>query len=268
MAFFPLIDLDIIDGYIVLSRFSPNNWETNDFSTKNNLYGFWSDGETWHCMKIEHDKNLSFIKITTKDIPRYFPNYDRLKSNTVFFSFFNGELNQKHKHIPKNEIQLTRVPQWRAVVGFNNLKSKASYQGEINPFPKNGTLLTFHPFFQFDEKVDNYFLFINFEDSAKYRYGEIKISDTSLRNEIITHKIRTNFSNLIKIDLKKFNDEMLPIFYSNHMTGIPFGLAIHNNGSMMSLEHTHPPSNFSVHGKRFKIQREIKKKWFDLLKND
>ena len=34
---------------------------------------------------------------------------------------------------------------------------------------------------------------------------------------------------------------------------------------MLSLEHTHPPASFAVHGERFKVQAEIKKQWFNAL---
>ena len=50
------------------------------------------------------------------------------------------------------------------------------------------------------------------------------------------------------------------------MAGIPFGFGISKNEMMLSLEHTHPPASFVVHGDRFKVQGEIKKKWFSILK--
>jgi hypothetical protein len=50
------------------------------------------------------------------------------------------------------------------------------------------------------------------------------------------------------------------------MAGIPFGFGISKEKKMLSLEHTHPPASFVVHGKRFLVQKEIKQKWFDLLK--
>ena len=51
------------------------------------------------------------------------------------------------------------------------------------------------------------------------------------------------------------------------MAGIPFGLGICKQNSMLSLEHTHPPASFVVHGQRFKVQGNIKSKWFNILKD-
>lgn len=52
------------------------------------------------------------------------------------------------------------------------------------------------------------------------------------------------------------------------MAGIPFGFGLNTNAPMLSLEHTHPPSSLTVHGNRFKSQKNIKTKWFNILKKD
>ena len=49
------------------------------------------------------------------------------------------------------------------------------------------------------------------------------------------------------------------------MGGIPFGFGISYNDDMLSLEHTHPPASFSVHGERFEVQKKIKSLWFNEL---
>ena len=50
------------------------------------------------------------------------------------------------------------------------------------------------------------------------------------------------------------------------MAGIPFGFGISKDEKMLSLEHTHPPASFAVHGNRFAVQGQIKKQWFNILK--
>ena len=44
-----------------------------------------------------------------------------------------------------------------------------------------------------------------------------------------------------------------------------FGLGVSEDKKMLSLEHTHPPASFAVHGERFKVQAEIKRQWFNAL---
>ena len=42
------------------------------------------------------------------------------------------------------------------------------------------------------------------------------------------------------------------------MAGIPFGFGISKKNNMLSMEHTHPPASFVIHGERFSIQKKIK----------
>ena len=50
------------------------------------------------------------------------------------------------------------------------------------------------------------------------------------------------------------------------MAGIPFGFGLNRTAPMLSLEHTHPPASFVVHGNRFETQKIIKTNWFNILK--
>ena len=72
--------------------------------------------------------------------------------------------------------------------------------------------------------------------------------------------------NFIPLNLYNFLPDQLPIFICRSMAGIPFGFGISKNKDMLSLEHTHPPASFSVHGERFKVQGEIKNNWLSKLK--
>jgi hypothetical protein len=50
------------------------------------------------------------------------------------------------------------------------------------------------------------------------------------------------------------------------MAGIPFGFGKSISSGMLSLEHTHPPGSFTIHGDRFLSQKNIKVGWANFLK--
>jgi len=59
----------------------------------------------------------------------------------------------------------------------------------------------------------------------------------------------------------------LLLMASENMAGIPLYFSRNKITRQMSLEHTHPPASFAIHGKRFAVQQELKKIWFERIKN-
>jgi hypothetical protein len=49
------------------------------------------------------------------------------------------------------------------------------------------------------------------------------------------------------------------------MSAIPFAFGFSKNGSILSIEHTHPPAMLVLHGNRMLVQSEIKSSWFKKL---
>ena len=56
------------------------------------------------------------------------------------------------------------------------------------------------------------------------------------------------------------------VLKSTELSSIPLIFSASNNYTNLSIEHTHPPAALSILGSRFLVQRDIKKKWFQLLK--
>jgi hypothetical protein len=50
------------------------------------------------------------------------------------------------------------------------------------------------------------------------------------------------------------------------MAFVPLYFSITTDGTFMSLEHTHPPAELVVFGKKFGAQKHLKELWFSLLK--
>ena len=145
-------------------------------------------------------------------------------------------------------------------------ESETSYQGEIEPFPKAASLLTFHPFIQY-KNVNNYFLFLNIEKNPNYREEEIEIFEANSKKFIDKVMVKNNSANLIDLDKYNFSPNQLPVFICRSYGWYSFWLGNSKNKKMLSMEHTHPPASFVIHGDRFKVQGEIKRRWFNVLKN-
>lgn len=264
MAFFPLANTSKATGYCTLHNYPPNNWEPIQECSKL-VWAMYSDGENWIT------KNLGQLEIGESKTYHYNDIFnggsDTIANPLILLQFRRTPLARRLSVLPDHEFTYNKIPEWRSTVGFSLNKAQTSYQGEINPFPPKASLLTFHPFIQ-HLRVNNYFLFLNIEKSPVFREEEIEIYDADSKRFVDTVKITNNSANLIPLDLYNFSANQLPVFICRSMAGIPFGLAVSHNKQMLSLEHTHPPASFAVHGERFKVQAEIKKQWFDILKTE
>ncbi len=260
MAFFPLANTSKASGYTTLHNFPPNNWEPS-VDCKKTVWAIYSDGYKWITNELDE------IEIGASNTYHYCDILKGQRKNgnpLVLFQFRKTPLPKTLTTLPKHEFIYNNTPEWRATVGFSLNQAQTSYQGEINPFPPIATLLTFHPFIQYNE-IENHFLFFNLENDPKYREAHIEIYEANSKKFIDKIKVISNSCNRIPLDGYDFSREDLPVFISRSMGGIPFGFGVSKKGDMLSLEHTHPPASFAVHGERFKVQGEIKRQWLTIL---
>ena len=250
-------------GFCTVHNFPPNNWEPIK-NSKKTIWAIYSDGEKWITNELDTIKIGESKKYFYNDIYNVL---DKEHQPLILLQFRNSSLPKNLNTLPPHEHIYNKVPEWRATVGFTLNGCETSYQGEVNPFPSKASLLTFHPFIQY-KKVKNYFLFLNIENSPVFRQEIIEIYESKTKKFIDKVNIYSNNCNLIEIDDYNFTADELPVFVCRKMAGIPFGLGICENKKMLSLEHTHPPASFVVHGDRFKVQSEIKYKWFNTLKTE
>ena len=260
MAFFPLVSLLDTEGYCTIHNFPSNNWEKSDKDNKT-VWALYSNGNQWVSKSLGLIKSGESKTFYYKDLGL---SYSVLCSPIVFLQLRKTPLPPYLDQLPDQEITLTKVPQWRASVGFSLNQAQTSYQGEINPFPKKASLLTFHPFIQYNT-IKNYFVFFNLEKSPVFRKGTIEIYNSYSKKFIDKIEVKSCHASVIEIDQYNFDKDDLPVFISRDMAGIPFGFGIAEDKTMLSLEHTHPPASFVVHGERFRVQNEIKKQWFSEL---
>jgi hypothetical protein len=268
MAFYPMFNINDVNGFVSLPNFSPNSWENTHhekkkifaFTNKNN--GFWSVHDFGEIEKNQF-ANFSVENFSNELSSEILD--DVVINDLVLFQLRRGRLEGVLHELPALDFNPTHWPEWRATIGFKGIGSRVSYQGEITPTPPQATLLTFHPFIQFED-INNYFVFVNIEKSPIYRWSEIEIFLSSTGKKIDSKKIRNNAANIISLDEYGFSPDELPVFYCKSMAGIPFGFGKSKTTGMLSLEHTHPPGSLTLHGNRMLAQRDIKVGWVRHLK--
>lgn len=258
--FYPLIKVLGLTGWVDLFNFPPNDWQGRGRSTVV-ISVFYPDanGDDWVSVTLQHLRPGEVTRIKTDDLPD-----EALSRGAAFLFASRQQPPSAMSELPTERAWNSDTPAWRATVGMQGHSSRVSYQGEIEPFPLNGSLISFHPFLQF-VGVDNYLLTVNLQSLPIRSSANIEIYRASTRDLIDVQPVLRNGASIIPLDGYGFTANDLPVFVCREISVIPFGLGLSQNGEVLSLEHTHPPASFFIHGERWKQQSVVKGKWFELL---
>ena len=256
--FFPLMKTPNLNGFCDLVYESPNNWE-NRIHKPISLYLLWSNGNRWLSKKISEMKYGDEIRLVTNDID------EKCLATGLALIYPSLEpIEPELSTLPSRKVWYSEIPAWRNTSGFYNEFTQVSYQSDIEPLPSKASLLTFHPFIQFGDVINN-LLVLNVTNDPKIQSGKISMFNSFDKSFVADTLISTNSLTTIPLDVYSFKPTDLPVFYSPEIAGIPFGLGIAKSGKMLSLEHTHPPASLVLHGNRRAIQGKIKKSWIEKL---
>ena len=258
--FFPLMKTPGLDGFCDLLYVAPNNWE-NRIKKPVSIYVLWSDGHFWNSQKLSEMSYGEYSRVITKDLDKVILNSGLA---VVYPSISN--LESKLESLPSEKVWFSEIPAWRNTSGFYNEFTQVSYQADIEPLPTKASLLTFHPFIQFGDVINN-LLVLNVTRDPTIQKGKIQLFNSYDKSYVNEVEIATNSLTTIPLDCYNFTPTDLPVFYSPSIAGIPFGLGIAKSGKMLSLEHTHPPASLVLHGDRRSVQGKIKKAWIERLVN-
>ena len=256
--FFPLMKTPSLNGFCDLVYESPNNWE-NRIHKPISLYLLWSSGNRWLSKKISEMNYGDEIRLVTNDID------EKCLATGLALIYPSLEpIEPELSTLPSRKVWYSEIPAWRNTSGFYNEFTQVSYQSDIEPLPSKASLLTFHPFIQFGDVINN-LLVLNVTNDPKIQSGKISMFNSFDKSFVADTLISTNSLTTIPLDVYSFKPTDLPVFYSPEIAGIPFGLGIAKSGKMLSLEHTHPPASLVLHGNRRAIQGKIKKSWIEKL---
>ena len=259
MSFYPILEASGCTGQTTLFNFPPNNWE--DRRKGPLLVNLtWAEGSIWRSVVLDQLAFGAMRAYTRADT------FAHLTDNALpLLSLSSRPLPEKIESLPAS-IQHTRTPNWRATLGLVSPFATTSYQGEIDPFPAPGSLLTFAPFIQFGRGVENYMLLLNLEKTPQTRVSTVEIYDSARPNfSLGSFEVRNNTVSSIGLDGLDLDPESLPVIICKGMSGIPLFFSKTANGDHLSLEHTHPPASLVIHGKRWDAQKMLKNQWFAKL---
>jgi hypothetical protein len=256
--FFPLMKTPGLEGFCDLVYEGPNNWE-NRIHKPVSIYLLWSNGQNWLTKKMYEMNYGDNTRINTKEISKEY-----LASGLALIYPSLDLLEPELNLLPEKKVWFSEVPAWRNTSGFYNEFTQVSYQADIEPLPQKASLLTFHPFIQYGDVINN-LLVLNVTKDAKILKGKISLFNSHDKSFVADSEISTNSITTIPLDIYNFKPTDLPVFYSPTIAGIPFGLGVAKSGKMLSLEHTHPPASLVLHGDRRGVQGKIKSSWINKL---
>jgi hypothetical protein len=262
MSFYPILSAPGCTGFTTLCNFPPNNWE--DKSQQKKLINLtWAEENYWRSITLGELDFGSMLKISRSDLNAHLP-----IAALPLLSLGLMQLPSRSDILPDIKNR-SKLPAWRATLGLMTSLASTCYQGEIDPFSSTGSLLSFAPFIQYGEDIENYLLLINLEKSPQSRSSFIEIYDSAnpsnIKNKI---EVKNNNISVIFLNNLNFRPDQLPVIICKNMSGIPLYFSKTRNGAFLSLEHTHPPASYVVHGNRWDSQKILKMNWFKKLGNE
>jgi len=255
MSFYPILKAPGARGWATLCNFSPNDWESK-WRQPQFINVTWAAGSRWLTKNISVLEPGAFRTVTVRDVADIVP-ADALALLSLTRTLPPAE----SEVLPKLDTAQTTVPAWRATLGLSTAEAQTSYQGELDPFPAQGSLLTFGPFVQFGEGVRNHLILLNLEHSPLSRTAELEIYDAAGLKLRGRFPVNNNTANCIALDGLGFEPSDLPLFICRGMAAIPLYFSSAMDGAYLSLEHTHPPASLVVHGRRWEAQKIRKNRW-------
>ena len=256
MNYFFLLKNDIPNIYseVDIVNFSPSKVFSQSKSKDSILHYFYSNGKEWIFKDICNLPKDETITINEK----YFDK--NLKNKAIFFSI-NSKKIISQKNLKNEKYHISKIA-WRANIKLKNQNHYTSYQGEYpgSMINKNISLVSCSPMIQNNLNIKNFFYLVNLFHLPEENNFKIKILN-SKKEELKLLNCKTNninFFNLNDLDIKLI--ENMYIFQSDEGGGIPLYFSFDERGQM-SLEHTHPPTEYVLHGNRFFFQKIKKNFW-------
>ena len=255
MSFYPILKAPDSKGWTTLFNFSPNNWEARDSSEKY-INVTWAEDGKW---RSENVGKLAFNGIRTfgfDDLPKELP-----QGVLPLLSLTLSKLPTHSDSLPQLAVIHTGVPGWRATLGLSTEHTSTSYQGEIDPFPVTGSMVTFGPFMQFGQGIENFLILLNIEKSPVARVAQVEIFAADNIAIKAKFNVKNNDATIISLDGLGFSSTDLSLIICRGMSAIPLYFSKTSDGTFLSLEHTHPPASYVIHGNRWAAQKILKKIW-------
>ena len=261
MSFYPVLSAPGCSGRTTLYNFAPNNWEEVRRASRT-VYVTWTDGGSWRSYLLGELAWGQSRCVFSEELDRIVP-----RGALPLLSLTDSELPAQSALLPDFGAHRTSSPAWRSTLELvSALGASSAYQGEIDPFPSPGSLLTFGHFLQFGVDTENKLLFLNLEKKPQVRKAHLELRDAAHPEKLHRRvEVRSNACNIVPLDWPGLSEEVLPLIICRQMSGIPLYFSSAQSGAYLSLEHSHPPASSVILGRRWEAQRILKRIWFEKI---
>jgi hypothetical protein len=206
----------------------------------------------WAVRTHTHIGNATNITLLWSDLGL---SREEISSTLVFLSL--TELSGDYDKLPYI-MDFTSMPSWRANLKIIGDGTSVSYQGEF-PYGmtkiKGGSIISLVPFIQNHPTINNYLLYVSFEQEPIHKKGSIEFRNIRSKQTVAKFDIETNRINCLDLTgIDPGSDQLLTI--ATGAMGIPIFFSVDEQGRKMSLEHTMTPSEYSIYGEQ-DVKRSI-----------
>ncbi len=218
----------------------------------------WTDGTKWQVRHLGSVVSGQVHRYTEDDLPPDCPS-----DASPFLFLYRTQLPATLDALPVEHF-MDMSPAWRGNIQLFGDTTAVSYQGEYPSFMTNiprGTLLSFSSFIQNGSGVKTNFILPHLRQSPVIEECAIRFIGATTRKIYKDAIVRTNHTSVVDLsDINPVSGELV-LAVSRDITGIPLYLSHMENFTQLSFEHTHPPVELVVFGKRDLYQKKMKSFW-------
>ena len=224
------------------------------------------NSQVWTLLTIKECKPFDFIELNRKQL-----NVEDHQM-VVAVAKKNNNFQEKSKYLPEpDSLKIDNsIVEQRVSMNFSYLKSTTSYQGEY-PFKmstlKKGSLLSFDTIKDSTiSSTKNFIILMNLSKNySSIKSTRVKFFDPRNKEKFIYINAYRNFFTVIdKEKYEKLLNTNKTIFMTSELsTFIPILLCFNCETKQLSVEHTHPPSEYFFGPQKLNLVRIVKKKWIE-----
>ncbi len=255
---------DGIVNSIQLSRFVPNRrYESRaKVNYKVGVYTQPFNGVNWEKLDEIEFSNGNNISLSSDNYSLDIGQLAVVIPCEVDFNFLD-----RYSELPApidRKVDLSPINE-RATIYFSKGASFSSYQGEF-PYQMSkikGTFLAFDPLIQStgnDLKTKIVFINIYSGKITEKNLFHLNVANANSKEKMVSNAYVHNSAAII--DIRTIDNVELCV-YSKNTLGIPIFIS-YNDSEFLSVEHTHPPSEYFWNNK-FKGQQLMKQSWLSQL---
>ena len=226
------------------------------------IYSFNKDN--WNLLGVEECKPMKFLDISRNQL-----NVEDNQMVVAILKKTNTFKKITKKILEPDSLKLDNsIVEQRVSMNFSFLESVSSYQGDY-PLAmsklERGSLFTFDALKETrNSYVKNFVILMNISENYSSSESEkIKIFDPLNKEKFVYLKAYRNSFNIFETQIyeKLLGSQKTIFLTSDSCSFIPIMLSVNLKTNQLSVEHTHPPSEYFFGPQKLEFMKLLKKVW-------